>query len=77
MCGPGRAYLDAYRFVVTFRREKRSDAGAPPTWRGWVQAVYPVDVKTSAEDRRYFVKLGEVSGLIAEMIKDAGGPHAP
>ena len=67
---------NTYRFVVTFRREQRVNAEALPTWRGWVELIYPVDNRSSGADRRYFVQLSESSGVMAKMIKDAGGPDA-
>lgn len=67
--------MEAYSFVVTYRREERVDPNAPATWRGWVQCVYQTDGEGPGE-RRYFIDVSEVSGVIAKMIRDAGGPDA-
>lgn len=67
---------DHFRFVVTYRREQRSKAQAPDTWRGWIELAYPMPDEREETDRRAFVKLCTVGDLLAEMVKDAGGPDA-
>lgn len=68
---------DTFRFVVTFRREQGKEAITASTWRGWIELIYPESCDNEKKsDRRYFIHLDESSELMAEMIKDAGGPDA-
>lgn len=61
--------MDAYRFVVVYRSERRTSGGGEPTWRGWVEQVYPAPVDGAAT-RLWFRNVAEVSTLIAQCIPD-------
>ncbi|MDJ0994552.1 MAG: hypothetical protein QNI90_13330 [Dinoroseobacter sp.] len=61
--------LDAYRFVVVYRSERQSVPGDDPTWRGWVEQVYPTSPDGQAQ-RLWFRNVNEVSALIAKSIPD-------
>ncbi len=67
---------DTFRFVVTFRCERGRDVDAASAWRGWIELIYPVGSEKQEVDRRYFIHLDEASNVLAEMIRDAGGPDA-
>lgn len=68
--------LDAYRFVVVYRSERRGSGGGEPTWRGWVEQVYPTP-ENAAAPRLWFEDVEEVSALIAQSISDTGDPTEP
>ena len=61
--------MDAYRFVVVYRSERRSSRDGEPTWRGWVEQVYPTPGEGAAT-RLWFRNVAEVSTLIAQCIPD-------
>ena len=57
--------LDAYRFVVVYRSERRA-ADLEPCWRGWVEQVYPAS--QSGTRRFWFQDIAEISSLIAAAV---------
>ena len=65
--------MNAYRFVVVYRSERRADPADEPIWRGWIEQVYPAG--DGEESRHWFRDVSELPAIICRSIPELRRRH--